>query len=345
MTLCICKNAKKIRESNIELYRIFLMLLIIAHHYVVNSGLLDLMYQEPFSSKSIFLFIFGAWGKIGINCFVLITGYYMCTSKITLKKFLKLLLEIEFYKICIYMIFIISSYESFNIKSAVKAILPVTSIASNFVGCYLMFYLLIPFINILIKNISKKQHIVLLAILLFIYSILGNIPTIDVGMNYVSWFFVIYLIGSYIRLYSNRFFESKKVSIIGSVLIIFIDILSIICSIYIGQKFNRNMAYYFISDSNKLLAILAALFIFLTFKNIKIKYNRCINKMAESVFGVLLIHANSDAMRKFLWVDLLHNKDVFSLQFYDVVIHSVICTISIFIVCVIIDQIRIKFTE
>ena len=28
----------KNRDSNIELYRIVLMLLIIAHHYVVNSG-------------------------------------------------------------------------------------------------------------------------------------------------------------------------------------------------------------------------------------------------------------------------------------------------------------------
>ncbi len=28
----------KMRNSNLELFRIFLMLMIIAHHYVVNSG-------------------------------------------------------------------------------------------------------------------------------------------------------------------------------------------------------------------------------------------------------------------------------------------------------------------
>ena len=78
---------KENRESNIELYRIVLMLLIIAHHYVVNSGLLDVIYNNQLSANSIFWSIFGAWGKVGINCFLLITGYYMCTSKITLKKF------------------------------------------------------------------------------------------------------------------------------------------------------------------------------------------------------------------------------------------------------------------
>ncbi len=66
------------RSSNLELFRIITMLLIIAHHYVVNSGLTEILYVNPLSSKSIFLFLFGAWGKTGINCFVLITGYFMC---------------------------------------------------------------------------------------------------------------------------------------------------------------------------------------------------------------------------------------------------------------------------
>ena len=145
------------------------MILIISHHYVVNSGLLDLMYKDPFSLKSVYLFIFGAWGKVEINCFILITGYYMCISRITLKKFLKLLLEVEFYKISILLIFIISGYEHFTIKTAIISILPITSIASNFVGCYIIFYLLIPFVNILIKNINKRQHLTLLGILFFTF--------------------------------------------------------------------------------------------------------------------------------------------------------------------------------
>ncbi len=59
------------------------MLLIVAHHYVVNSGLtLDTSpsYQNPMDVKSLFLLVFGAWGKVGINCFVLITGYFMCKT-------------------------------------------------------------------------------------------------------------------------------------------------------------------------------------------------------------------------------------------------------------------------
>ena len=86
------------RSTNLELFRIISMLLIVAHHYVVNSGMMESMWEHPGSFRSLFFFLFGAWGKIGINCFVMITGYFMCKSQITLKKFLKLILQIEFYK-------------------------------------------------------------------------------------------------------------------------------------------------------------------------------------------------------------------------------------------------------
>lgn len=77
------------RDTNLELYRIILMALIIAHHYVVNSGVLDIMHSDGLIPKSIFLYLFGAWGKTGINCFVMITCYFMCKSEISIRKFLK----------------------------------------------------------------------------------------------------------------------------------------------------------------------------------------------------------------------------------------------------------------
>lgn len=62
------------RNSNIELYRIVLMLIIIAHHYVVNSGIMDsITKQNALNYKSVFSSVFG-WGKTAIDCFVLITN-------------------------------------------------------------------------------------------------------------------------------------------------------------------------------------------------------------------------------------------------------------------------------
>ena len=81
-------TAKKPRDSGIELFRIITMFLIVCHHYVVNSGLMEEILQggEGNLLKCSIMIIFGWGGKTGINCFVLITGFFMCRSSITLKK-------------------------------------------------------------------------------------------------------------------------------------------------------------------------------------------------------------------------------------------------------------------
>ena len=104
------------------------MLFIVAHHYVVNSGMLEQMTVNPFAANSMFFFLFGAWGKTGINCFIMITGYFMCKSRITVKKFLKLLLEIEFYKIVIFFCFVFTGYQKFSMIDFAKSIIPVYEI-------------------------------------------------------------------------------------------------------------------------------------------------------------------------------------------------------------------------
>ena len=164
------------------------MMLIVAHHYVVNIGLMYIITEEPATSKSLYLWLLGMWGKTGINCFVLITGYFMCRSNITLRKFLKLFLEVIFYNIVVWSIFVATGYEDFSFKTMIKDISPITSIHDGFTSCFLIFYLFIPFLNVLINNLDKKKHMQLVALCLFTYSVLGTIPGIHVMFNYVTWF-------------------------------------------------------------------------------------------------------------------------------------------------------------
>lgn len=198
-----------LRNSNLELFRIITMLIIVAHHYVVNSGLMPIIWANYPSAKSLFLLLFGWGGKTGINCFVLITGYFMCTSQITLRKFLKLFLEVEFYKILFFSVFIASGYAELTPKFIVKSLLPIVTIQNGFVSCYLIFFCFIPFLNILIKGMTKRQHQLLLGLCLLIFSIFPTI-LIKVSYSYVSWFMVIYLIGSYLRLYPPQWSLNKK---------------------------------------------------------------------------------------------------------------------------------------
>lgn len=334
---------QKKRNSSIELFRIITMLLIVASHYVVNSGLVDEINITPVSFKSIFLTLFGAWGSTGINCFVLITGYFMCKSKITKDKFLKILLEYEFYKIIFYVIFVATRYEEFSLNEILKTINPFHSVTTNFVGCYLLFFLFIPVLNTLLDSMTEKMHRYLIILCLFMYSILGTIPQIEVGMNYVSWFIVLYFIASYIRLYPNKITDSLKYSTVlffGSALF---SCLSIITLFILKHENGVYYTYHFVYGVNKIMAVSTSVTAFLFFKNIKMKYNAVINRIATSVFGVLMIHSNSDAMRNLLWKDTLRNCTMYYSQWW--FIHALLSVISVFAVCCLIDQIRIIVIE
>lgn len=339
-------NKAKVRNSNLELYRIIVMLLIVAHHYVVNSGLTSLdgpISFNPTSAKSLFLLLFGAWGKTGINCFVLITGYFMCKSQITFKKFAKLFLQIMFYRILIGCIFWISSYEPLTIKGLLKVLLPIRTVGTGFTAAYLLFFLFIPFLNILVNSMNEKQHILLLGLVSFTYIFLGTVPFFSITMNYVSWFMVLYIIASYIRLYPKKIFDNTKIWGWLSLLFIMIASISVIVCAYISKITNLSMWYYFVQDSNTLLAVLIGVSTFLFFKNLKMNYHPLINKISATCFGVLLIHANSDTMRRWLWKDVLNNVGMYDSSLFW--LHSVLSVLGIFVICSVIDMARIRFAE
>lgn len=314
------------------------MLAIIAHHYVVNSGLDKFINADPTSGRSLFLLLFGAWGKTGINCFLMITGFFMCKSRITLKKYLKLVLEIEFYKIAIFIIFAFTGNTSCTPKLLAKALSPVENISQGFSSCFVVFYLFIPFLNLLIDRMTEKSHRLLLALLLFFYTILP-IGYVGVIFNYVTWFSIVYLIAAYVRCYPQHFTASAKVSGCWFFGCIALSSLSVVALAYLAPRH----CYYLLSDSNKILAVANAVSGFLFFKNLKIPYSKFINAVASSVFGVLLIHANSDAMRKWLWEKTLRCTD-----FYDspyLILHAVLSVLGIYLICTVIDQLRIRFLE
>lgn len=274
----------------------------------------------------------------------MITGYFMCKWQIiTWRKFLKLLLEVEFYKITIYAIFLLSGYETFSIVGCIKSIIPILDIKDGFVSCFLAFYLYIPFLNILISNMDRKQHGLLVLLCLFIYTLHRTLPMMSVAMNYVSWFCVLYFIASYIRLYPQKWFNNVKW---GEALLLCIltSAISIVLILWINTKIGKQVSpYRLVSDSNALMVLLTAICSFMFFKDLKIPYNRFINTVGASIFGVLLIHANSDTMRHWLWKDVVDCAGHYDTTFFW--LYAFMVMLVIFFACILIDYIRINTVE
>lgn len=342
-------ETKPLRSSNLELYRIVSMLMIVAHHYVVNSGLFDSggpMVSNPISANTLFLALFGAWGKVGINCFLMITGYFMCTSHITVRKFIKLILQIYLYKLLLFPILLIGGYETLSLNRIVKLIMPVWGFStSNFTSCFIAFWLTIPFLNILLRNMNKRQHALLVLLLLCFFTLFGTIPHFEVPLNYITWFGIIYLISAYLRLYPNPLFERKKLWGWLTLFTTLVALASVTGMQYLYGSKGINYSYFFVRDSNKILAVAYAVCSFLWFKNMNIRHSKIINAFGAGTFGVLLIHANSNAMRTWLWKDTVDCVGHYSLQLGALMLYSIGVVLAVFIICNLMDQLRIATVE
>lgn len=334
---------KKLRDSSIELLRIITMLVIVAHHYVVNSGLIDVIAENgAMKGSSLFLLLFGWGGKTGINCFVMITGYFMCKSKITVKKFLKLVLEVMFYKIVFHIVFLATGYIDFSAKELIKAVLPVTALETGFTSCYIIFFLFIPFLNILIQHMNRKQHTLLLGLCMLMYTVLPTL-TINIRFNYVEWFIIIYLIGAYIRLYPNKWTDSRRITGLAALACLVLSWMSVMACALLSEKLDRQLWYYFVNDANMPLAVLTGISAFCFFKNLNMGHSRIVNTIAGSAFGVLLIHASSTAMRTWLWNDTLDSVSQYGKS--TMILHAVVSVLAIYAIATVIDIIRIQLLE
>ena len=328
--------------------RVVVMLMIIVHHYVVNSGLKadgGPLAENIFCAKSLVYWCLGAFGKTGTNVFILITGYFMCESKITIKKFAKLFAELTFYHFVVKLIFFALGYDALTMDSLIEWLLPINYVGYNFAGCFVLFYLFIPFLNILIHNLTEKQHILLLVLFGGIYVFFGTFKFIGtLEMNYIGWFSVLYLIAAYIRRYPKEIFDRKKFWTYALVVMFVMDWISIIGGAFIGEHFGqKNYTYYLLTDGNAIFAVTTAICIFMFFKNLKIKYTPVINWFGASTFGVLLLHTASDGERAWLWKTVFNCVATYEKPYW--LLHLLVVPIVVFVICTVIDKLRIRFLE
>lgn len=162
----------------------------------------------------------------------------------------------------------------FTVKGLVKILFPIMNIGDGFTSAYLVFYLFIPFLNILVQNMSEKQQVKILILCSFTYIFLGTMPGFSVTMNYVSWFMVLYLFASYIRLYTKKIYTNIRIWGIKLCLAIAFSIVSVLICAWLSMKYNAPLAFLFVTDSNTFLAVLTGIFAFMFFKNLHIKYNK-----------------------------------------------------------------------
>ncbi len=324
----------KKRNSNIELLRIISMIMIIISHYTthntINNSSLDIGINR-------FILECCTLGNLGVVIFLIITGYFSIKRENTFnsQKFILLILQVLFYSISIYSIFIILGVETFSIKNLVKVLLPISFKEYWFFTVYIILYIFTPYINKLLINLNKRDYLKLLSLLFLIFSIFQTLTNQSYFCNALVEFIFYYSIGAYIKLHYNDSFKYNYLLICSCVLllglsVIVFDLLSIKFPVFLNRS-----AYLFKRTSP--LIIILAVSIFCTFKTKKEYSCNILNKISSCVFGVYLIHDNR-FVRKILWTNILQVPSFVETNL--LFLHLILSVLVIFISCVFIEFIR-----
>ena len=344
---------KKERNSNLELLRIIAMLFIVASHFAVHGfGSLGSFNEVNFiiaNSNNYLIYFLVIFGKIGVNVFVIISAYFMINSKFTFKKLLRLGGEVYFYSIMFLIIFSTVLFPAIPIGlgDVLISILPISKSNYGFITYYIVLMLLSPFLNKFIKELSRGTFLKLLLLLIFIWSIYPTFFGTTFGYSQISWFIVLYLIGSFINLHLDMDKINYKKLLI--VLIASFALTYLASAIFgnlwllfdITNSFSVEITfttiYTYFTTENKFLILAISVVLFLIFLKRKEFSNKYINYIAGSALGVYLIHDNV-FVRPYLWKYLLNIPSYYSSP--NLVLVTVISIIGVYLICSGIDIIR-----
>ncbi len=335
-------KTSKIRNSNFEILRILAMIMIVAHHFTVHGGFKYTAMDMSFNH--LFIEFIKLGGKIGVNIFILISGYFMITAKsIKLNKILKLWFQIFLYSILFYLAFTIIGHYKFNIFDFLQNCLPIIYGNYWFASVYFLLYLSSPFINKFANGLSKKEYKKLLLLLFIIWSVIPTILNKSLQYNSLLWFCFVYLLAGYIRLHYTSSKASWKKYLVKSTISYFLLFIVMMLLIFLTTKWSWPIKYAkYIFGMNNIFVLIVSVFIFLLFKNIKLKNIQMINVVATSTFGVYLIHDNP-FVRKFLWKTVFHNATYSSSTM--LIPYAIMCILIVYILSTVVELLRIYILE
>lgn len=276
----------KERDSNIELLRLVCMFLILFQHCIHLCAFPEIWDTSIMSPEVYTSSILVGLTYIGVNCFVLISGYYGINLK--LRSALNIYLICAFYALIGYLLhlYIDGAHEGMGLLY--HSIFCISHSKLWFVKCYAGLMLLSPLLNSAIDNMSRKTYhwvLVLLTILNMYFGFIWQDNTFNADGYTIANFVYIYLIGGYIRRYVDiewcRKYRMANVSIYIISSLFWAG--SIMMQRYIQTPWDE-LGY------NNPFTLIGAISFFMLFLSVPKFYNKWINWLAAGTFAVYVVH-------------------------------------------------------
>lgn len=330
------EDREKMRDSNMELLRIVAMAMIVFGHFIVHG----IWKGTEFISRADVVNPIGNYTQtiiygffvVGVNMFVLISGYYRIHLK--LKSFLAYCLMCIFYNAvfcAVGGIFL----DTFSLKSILKVFI-VSKTPNWFFQAYFWLLLLSPLLNKALESFGRRQlrlSVLIFALLNCVSGFLfknGN----DTGYCALQLIFV-YVLGFWIRRDEAmlRFGKTTEMLcyVFGSFFLGMIGIFWL--------KFTDISTFWLFRYNNPLI-VFTSISLFLFFRDIDLK-SRAVNLVASTVVGALFLQGIASHWL-YRYARELHTEWGGGIRWYGM---FVLITIGIFLLAFVVEYARKKLEK
>lgn len=272
------------------------------------GGVLDkLTFGEPnyFIAYTVYGFLY-----VHVNCFVLLSGYFLCEKEFSVKKAVGFWLQMLFWSLLLFLVFCACGSATFSVRGLVKAIMPFTQERYWFMTTYLCMYCLVPILNAAINAMDEKLHRNALLSFFVVFIVFQNIVFWREFSHTNScsplFFCFLYLTAAYFKKYPIQ----RKVP--WFLLYVGLSTLTVLSRFVLTwitiPIFGDAMGDTVFWSYNSITVYLGALCLFEVFLNLRINSQNIVAKLATHLsplmLGVYLIHEQPEA-RIFIWNQVL----------------------------------------
>lgn len=321
---------KDIYESNninIDIIRVVSMLLIIAYDCINYSGA---TLNEDAILINVATALFLALGKIAYVAFFLTSSWLLIDTKCDLRYFVYRWLQTCIYYVILMFIVLLNENHSFALYS-IDGIMPINGTNNLYLSAYLIFYLFVPYIGSILKDLNKRQARILLLILLDLVVWQGRKEQI---IDYILLFVFYYVVIFNIKTWPLRFIK-KNMLIAVSVLSVW-GLITVSCLFAINPE-NQIIAVLnnYLKESESIISLIGGISFVILGMECKTHNIPIIHICSMSSFGVFLLVHNK-LVENILWNKIVYiSKWIGSIRFPMMVIAM---TLMVYVVGVLIDK-------
>lgn len=321
------------RESNIELFRIVATFMIIVVH--CNGWFLKLeginSWYDGGIDRAITRTFIQSVTCIGVDCFILISGYFGIRPK--LSSLFNLYTLLVFFYLGGYLATCLLGNDTLLLRGVIYNLLAFSR-ENWFIQCYLFLLLLSPLLNKFTESISSKgllYYIGAFTCSAFYFGCYKDSTYFYFNQGYsITTFMLIYLIGRCLRLAGAKWFKSFSIYLLS---ITWFTITIVIMMVRLLEP-SREDAY--LSYCSPLL-LASSVILFLMFLRIHIR-SKIINYIASSCLAVFILHTSSPIMNLLKYKNFTYFTEY---ELFGWLLRMIIACIIVFFIAISLDKIRL----